>query len=257
MNEKILKTKKEKLHFVITELHIPNINIIQKTQLQSNVVSEIINPENLSRNLKNYHLFAIALAYNIPIEIFDDDITTSSEIRELLRRTKNLNRVENKREFNLQLQHLVGEWFAYFYCDNVKARSKIFNEMMSDKEVSFIKKEKISINSSLQVKSDEKKQGSIKIGTNQSIIILEDKNSNDMMLYSFDNDRVCYNRFFVSKISKTKHSKNEILNFGFFSKKELHEKEIQSILGNFEEIQLRVQCTLLDRIGSYNDMENY
>ncbi len=257
MKERVLKTKKEKLHFILGELNIPNIDIIQKTQLQSNVISEITNPDNLSRTLKNYHLFAIAFVYNIPIEIFDKDISSSSKIRELLRESKSKERVKSTRDLTENIKRLVGSWFIYFYVDNIKIRSKLINNMPTDREISFVEEKQITIDNDFNIKVKGKKRAKIEICSNQSIIILEDVDSKDTIVYTFDNDRVCYDRFFVSKISKTKHSKHEILNFGFFSKKRLQENEVQFILGDFVETQLRVNCNLLDRIGSYNDIENY
>jgi hypothetical protein len=257
MEDRLLKTKKEKLHFVLKELKITNRDIVQKTDLQSNVVSEITNPQNFSRTLKNYHLFAITFAYNIPIEIFNKNITSSSQIKKILQRAniKQKNLIDETLINGINIEKLVGSWFIYSYIDNIKMRSKFINDIPIDKEISFIKEEKITIDNNLKIEMENRHKAKIEIYSNQSIITFEDINSKDIIIYTFDNDRVCYDKFFISKISKTKHSKQEILNFGFFSKKKLQESEAQFILGDFTQTQLKVNCNLLDRISSYN--ENY
>ena len=258
MEDRLLKTKKEKLYFVLKELKITNSDIVQKTELQSNVVSEITNPQNFSRTLKNYHLFAIALTYNIPIEIFNKDITSSLQIREILNRTtqKQKNLIDKKLPDNINIKWLIGNWFIYSYIDNINLRSKFINNISIEKEISFIKEEKITIDSNLKVKIKNNRKAKIEIYSNQSVITFENIYSKDITIYTFDNDRVCYNKFFTSKISKTKHSKQEILNFGFFSREKLQESEVQFILGDFTQVQLKVNCNLLDKISSYND-DNY
>ena len=253
------KNSKEKLHYVMQELGIVNREISQKTDLRANIVSDILNPNNSSRTIQRYHIYAILLAFDIPKIIFDNEHMKKTEIIKILKK-KNQNtnsQKELKKDNQEKLQTLVGEWYLYSYSNNISTHRQLYSELSQSKNVSYINVEKIKIDNDFRVKNDSNSIGKVHINTNQSTIILEETTSKDTILYTFDNNRVHYKRFLFSKFSKMSISNREILKFGFFSKNEVQEKDIILILNEAEKTQLKVDFNFLDRISSFNEMEDY
>jgi hypothetical protein len=249
MSEATIMNDKEKLRFIIQDvLKIQQKEITQKLEIQKNVISEIMSPKS-KRNLKKYHIYAVALAYDIPIEIFEDsNIDSKSKIIFILAQSKKLLASE-KINFNsrIKFQNLIGNWYLYTHSNTIDLEQ----EMRS--KHSLVKEEMLYIDINFNIEDKDRNSGVLQIFDNQSIITLKNTETKDIVLYTFDNNRLSCDTFFFNKIAKLEHSNREVLSFGFFSKKRLESQQVNQILGDIKDTQIRANCRMLDKISFCNN----
>jgi len=233
MIEEKLYYQEEKLKYVIKSLYLTTKEISQKLEISQAMVSQILNYQN--NKLRKVHLYAICHAYNIPIEIFENkEVNTPEIIDNILEKTKSSSIF--KKDYKL-LDKLLGKWYLYSYPSNphlsdIWATETYFHEDFS-------------------VEDMHQNRGKLLIGKNQSIILKESHNSHNMTSIIFDNDRVAYNTFVFSRVSKSNMLKEELFNFGFFSRKELDRDEAKEILGEIGKVQLHIDYNMLRRISNH------
>jgi len=251
MSEASILNEKEKLRFILQDvLKIPQKDITQRLEIQKNVISEILN-QTSKRNIKKYHIYAIALAYDIPIEIFEDStIDAKSKIIFLLAQNKKLLGGEYMKldiAHRIQFQNLIGKWYLYTHSDSIDLEQK----MQAD--TCLVKEENLHIDINFNIEDKQRNHGMLQIYENQSLIILKDAQTKDIVLYTFDNNRLSCDTFFFNKISKLDHSNREVLSFGFFSKEKIEMDRADQILGDIKETQIRANCRMLDQISFCNN----
>ena len=224
----------EKLNFVIKHLKLNIKEIATLFGVQSNYISKL--RDHTYDALKPMHLYAFSAAFNIPYKIFHNNIKTSKSIVEILDSKK---KEEQKKLFKNDkqlLQNIQGEWYAYFYPSNQFA------------DIYHIK---TTILADGSIIDENNNWGKLFIGTNQSLIVKEAYNSKNLITIVFDNHKVAYDMFHFSLISKRNHVPREMFNFGFFSRHEIAQEEVKSILGKKEKIQLKMLCEFEERIAEY------
>ncbi len=230
-NNQIFYNREEKLKYVLKALKISTNDIAKKLEITAGLVSQIQNHYN--SKLKKVHLYAIAYAYNIPIEIFEkEEIDTKDKIDKLLIQME-LNSVFKKN--HELIQKLIGKWYLYSYPSNPK--------------VSEVWKTEIYIYDDLSVLDAHRNRGKIYMGEKQSLIIKQSHNSKNLTITAFDNDRVTYENFPFSRIAKSNSVNREILSFGFFSRDKIDKKEAKEILGELSLVQLQIDYDFIDRIS--------
>ena len=256
------KNDKEKLSFIIHELSI-ELNILQKDiattiGMSANMLSEYLNENNATRKLKTHHINGILSTYDIPINLFTLS-QTEEEIKEFFKNRKsNSSPLKSTYKIPNELENLIGTWYLYSYPNNMKNYLLWCDSLPSHKKVSNIYEQSITIYKNTKVIDLNKNVGILqKIGSNQSIIFIEDRNTKESIVYTFDNARVNLNQFLFSKMEKNQHGR-EILSFGYFSRQKLDEHHAYMLLGkDIDKVQLKVCWEFLDRLSSYNDIEEY
>ncbi|CAA6822230.1 MAG: Unknown protein [uncultured Sulfurovum sp.] len=220
----------ERLQYVIKSLSLSTKDIARKLEISPALVSQIQNYSN--GKLRKYHLYAICHAYNIPTEIFENDnIKTAEQIDKFLTQSKETEKIfENNKEL---LNKLVGTW--YFYSYHSQKNDDIWQT-------------ETTIYTDGTVEDKHKNKGKIFIGKNQSLIIKETHNAKNLNTITFDNNRITYNAFPFSRISKVNALNNELLSFGFCSRVKLAYEEAKEVLGDYSTVQLKIDHNMLERI---------
>ena len=231
-----LNSNEAKLHFIISFLSLDVKDIATKFGVTAGTISGWRKEYN-GKEIKPMHLYALESAYGIPKKIFEDkNINTKKQIEEILKQQKQEEEQQLFFEHNMLIKSLAGEWFAYFYPSNSFA------------DIHCIK---TTISLDYTVIDEHQNRGKVFLGTNQSMIIKESKNSKNLVSITFDNDRIGYDIFPFSLVSKSNLVKREMFNFGFFTRTQLEPNIIKRILGDVSNMQLKVNCEFGERIAEY------
>ncbi|CAA6821360.1 MAG: Unknown protein [uncultured Sulfurovum sp.] len=233
----LLYNNEEKLNYVIKKLNLQTKEIAQKLEITPALISQIQNHYN--GKLKKIHLYAICNAYNIPMEIFENENINREEIIDEL-----LDQAEQNIMFHDDhdiLDKLAGLWYVYSYPSNPKLSEVWCTET--------------TIYENFQVEDAHKNRGKLYIGEKQSIILKESNNSKNVTSITFDNNRITYETFPFSRVSKSNSLNKELFNFGFFSRRKMSKEEAKEVLGSVNEVQLQMNYELLERINAKIQME--
>ena len=227
--------KEEKLKYVIKKLNLSNKEISEKLEINRTMVANIQSYH--QDRLRKHHLYAICSAYNIPIEIFENkNIKTKEHIDEILN-----NRYSMFHKNYELLEKLKGEWYLYSYPSNLA-----FADVWETKT---------TIYEDFSVEDMHKNRGKLFIGKKQSIIIKESHNSKNFTSITFDNDKVTYENFVFSRVSKSNSLNQELFNFGFFSRKKMDRERAKKVLGELEKVQLLMDFDMLRRVSYCIEIE--
>ena len=90
--------------------------------------------------------------------------------------------------------------------------------------------------------------GYLKIGKNQSLIIKEPYENNDLTIIRFSNRHVSFEHFHFTIVSNQNGTINEMVNFGFYSRKKYSPKEAKEILGEMNKVQLKLDLEFGKRL---------
>jgi len=235
---RFLHNNEEKLNYVIKKLNLKTKDIAQKLEISSGLISQIQNHYN--GKLRKIHLYAICNAYKIPMEIFENkEVNSEAIIDALLEQTSNPNSMFQN-DYKL-LSKLLGTWYVYSYPSNPKLTDIWITET--------------KIYENFHVEDMHQNTGKLYIGKKQSIILKESHNSRNITSITFDNDRVTYENFPFSRVSKSNSLNKELFNFGFFSRRKISKEKAKEILGNINEVQVQMNYELLERINACIEMK--
>jgi len=233
----LLYNNEEKLNYVFKKLKLQTQEIAKKLEISPALISQIQNHYN--DKLKKIHLYAICSAYNIPMEIFENEnINEEETIDILLEESQHHSMFHHDQEL---LEKLTGTWYLYSYPSNPK-----LSEVWSTET---------TIYKDSRVEDLHQNRGKLYIGEKQSVILKESHNSRNITSITFDNTRVTYGTFPFSRVSKSNSLNKELFNFGFFSKQKLSNEEAKEVLGSVHEVQLQMNYELLERISAQIKMK--
>ena len=237
-------TNGEKISYLIELLKLKNIEISKKLEVPYTSISHWKSDDG---RLKKMHIYAFAMAYNIPIEIFrldenneDNRFDTESKIEKyIISHQADKTPKSNYSKNNKIINRLSS---SRYYCYNFS----------SNKNHIDIHENKFIINSDYTVSNYNNKElireGSVEINEFQSILKMKSKRTNTYLNIRFDNDRILDNIFYGLFSSKTIVSNDDIMGICIFSKSQLPTYVIKYLLQNRKESQLIVQNSLKDRI---------
>ena len=234
--EEVLYNNEEKLNYILKKLKLTTIEIAKKLEISSGLVSQIQNAYN--GKLRKIHLYALSNAYNIPMDIFEDETINSKETIDFM--LKQASFTIFKKDYQI-LENLTGKWYLYSYPSNPN-----LSEVWSTET---------NIYDDFTVLDAHRNKGKIYIGKKQSLLVKESHNSKNITTIVFDNDRITYGNFPFSRIAKSNSFNKEILSFGFFSRRKLEKNEAKNILGKIENVQLQIDYSLIDRVSGSIDMK--
>ena len=227
----------EKLSFIIDYKKLNVKDIADLWGVQSNYISKL--REQSHSSLKPMHLYAFTGAFDIPFNVFDNKVKTSTDVIQIFEEQKKEEQKTLFKKNKQLLKNIQGDWYAYFYPSNRFAN---------------IYKIKTTINEDGTVVDENNNWGKLFMGTNQSIIIKEAINSKNLVTITFDNHQVAYEMFHFSLVSKRNHNNLEMFNYGFFSRYEIKPEILKDILGEKAKVQLKMECDFAERISEYVDI---
>ena len=231
-----LYTNEEKLNYIVKTLNLTTQEISKKLEISPSLVSQIQNCYN--GKLKRIHLYALSKAYNIPMEIFEDEAIDSKETIDFMLKQASFSIF--KKDYSV-LQKLMGRWYLYSY-----PSSPNLSEVWSTETIIY---------DDFTVLDAHRNKGKVYIGQKQSLLIKESHNSKNITTTMFDNDRITYGNFPFSRIAKSNNFNKEILSFGFFSRNKLEKSEARKILGELKSVQLQIDYSLIERVSNSIKME--
>lgn len=232
--DEIFYNNEEKLNFIIDHLKL-DVKEIEKTfGYRSGYVSKL--RSDTYSTLKPLHFYAFESAYGIPRKIFTDKkINSSSQIVAILKpKSEKQKGIFEENEF--VFEKLVGKWYAYVYPGNPFIPIYCIET---------------TIHSDYTITDENNNYGQLLIGELQSLFIKKAINSKNFISILFDNADVGYELFHFSMLSKSGQVKREMCNFGFFSRKKIEVDVAKTILGKREDIQLKIDFDLKERVAEY------
>jgi len=203
----------------------------------------------LKRNdspLTEPHIKILEYKFHIPPEVFDKQIPFEREdtsvidrlIEESYQQADLSELLSTSHPFSHNpnlLNKLTGEWYAHFY-PSAKNREP-YNNI------------KTTIKPDGTVIDKNKNQGRLFLGKKQSVIIKEAYNSENLIVITFENTQVAFGIIYFSMHSKQNLINQEMLSFGFLSRKMFNIEETKSILGAIEKQQLKIDFEFTQRIS--------
>jgi len=231
---KIFYNNEEKLNFIIDHLKLDVAEIEKTFGYRSGYVSKL--RSDIYSTLKPIHFYAFESAYGIPRKIFTDrKINSSSQIIAILNSKKDKQKsIFSENEFIFE--KLVGKWYAYVYPGNPFIPIYCIET---------------TIHPDYTITDENDNYGQLLIGELQSLLIKKAINSKNFISILFDNADVGYELFHFSMLSKSSQVKREMCNFGFFSRKKIDVDVAKTILGKREDIQLKIDFDLKERVAEY------
>jgi|GEM_PF-1143845 len=189
-------------------------------------------------SLKNHNL--------IPPTLYDDDVQTQSQIDTIVKEYKqqyanqaSMGIFEKKNDE--LLKNLLGTWYAYMY-------PSCLTGIWTEDGISMTKTE---IYEDGSVIDEYNNKGILKIGHEQSFIIKESKNAKNLNIIRFNNHHVIYRSTFRILIFSNQNGKRdeEMVNYGFYSRKAYKPDEAKAILGDIDKVQLKLDKEFATRVN--------
>ena len=234
-NSNTLFYSEEKLKYVSKILNLKTKDIANKLGVQDSFISKLYDYR--AGKLKPIHLYAFSKAYNIPMVIFEDkSIDSEEKVKEIFESYQNNQSIFKNKDMKI-LDELIGDWYMYSYPSNLK-QAELW-------EV------KTTFHKDSSVVDEYKNRGFIHIGKNQSIILKESLLSKNITSITFDNYSVYYKVFLFSRVSKSNSVNNEIFNFGICSQNRIPIDEVKKILGDRDNVQMKIDYLIKERLSSY------
>ncbi|CAA6810809.1 MAG: Unknown protein [uncultured Sulfurovum sp.] len=206
---------------------------------------------NFKPSIKKMHMESMQKHHQIPLTIWDNSLSfNKTEIDQYINEYKvslKAERISFEEEDNIftnnkeLFENLKGVWYAYLYPSNPKSAKK--------SEGIWIVK--TTINDDYTVVDYWGNAGYLKIGKNQSLIIKEPYENNDLTVIRFSNRHVSFEHFRFTIISNQNGTIDEMVNFGFYSRKKYSPQEAKNILGDIEKVQLKLDLEFEKKLRDF------
>lgn len=143
----------------------------------------------------------------------------------------------NQQLFN----RLKGVWYAYLYPSNPSSAQKTEGIWIVE----------TTIQDDYSVVDWWGNRGYLKIGKNQSLIIKEPYENEDLTVIRFSNRHVSFEHFRFTIVSNQNGTIHEMVNFGFYSRKKYSPQEAKEILGDVDKVQLKLDLDFDARLSKH------
>ena len=241
--------------------------------VRQNTVSNLCSYSIKSPTIRKIHMESIQTNYLIPIEIWKHHIPCDEKlIDNLITEYKlSIKKEEVSRKNYLELQKnledgsliflekdtifennkklfekLKGVWYAYLYPSNPLSASETGGVWIVE----------TTIYDDYSVVDWWGNSGYLKLGKNESLIIKESYDNNDLTVIRFSNRQVPSENFRFVIISNQNNTTNEMVNFGFYARKKYSPEEAKKILGEMNRVQLKLDLDFNDRINIQSVVPN-
>jgi len=250
--------KSTKLDYILDK-YVNASEVTRQFGFKSN--SMISNMRNGQSNIATLHIDGLERYFNIPVEIFEDEIQSTQEIDALIKKAKKAPAHHQQRGFlshdeglslhifqkNEKLfQKLSGVWYAYLYASNP----------LSASETEGIWIVETTIHNDGTVVDYWGNRGYLQMGKHESLIIKESYDNDDLTIIRFPNRQVPSQHFRFVIVSNQNNTSHEMINYGFYSRIKYGAKEAKKILGDKEKVQLKLDLEFNDRINQQGIVPN-
>jgi hypothetical protein len=233
---------------------------------RQNTVSNLRSYSIKSPTIRKIHMESIKYHYQIPLEIWSDDIAfdenfISKKINEYrLELKKEKIYKERYIEYNKRFEdgslkftkedtifkknqklfdRLKGVWYAYLYPSNPASASETDGVWIVE----------TTIYDDYSVVDYWGNRGYLKLGKHESLIIKESYDNDDLTVIRFPNRQIPSKNFRFVIVSNQNNTTNEMVNFGFYSRVKYSPKEAKEILGDMKKVQLKLDLDFNARIN--------
>jgi len=184
----------------------------------------------------------------IPEEIFNKKLEHKDELDSIIKKYKERLCIKTSSQPYHNFSHKVfpnnekvfnklkGVWYGYVYPSNPASSKDGIWEVET------------TIHDDYSVVDYWGNAGYLKIGKNESLIIKESYDHDDLTIIRFSNRQVPSELFRFVVISNQNHTLNEMVNFGFFSRKQYSPDEAKEILGDIKSKQLKLDLEFHERL---------
>ncbi|MBN2825690.1 MAG: hypothetical protein JXQ76_10215 [Campylobacterales bacterium] len=232
-DEKLLS---QKLDYIL-DRYMSASDVARAFGFKSNSMITAMRQTSNPKVLSTLHKDGLEKYFNIPLKVWDKEVRVEEMDSIIQSYQENQKSIAPLLPFcNNQelLERLVGEWSAYFYSSQIDPTPHSI---------------KHTIYPDGKVEDENGNRGQLFLGTNQSMIIKEATNSKNLVSYTFNNSQVAYATFVFTLSSKSDMVNDEILNFGFLSKKRFANDEVKKILGERDKLQMKIDKAFLERVA--------
>jgi len=234
----------KKLDYILFKKKISNSEVARKLGYADGaIVGRWRNEKDLNSNIMIMAQEALERHFDIPMEIWDKQTKYQPEkIDIILKEYENkLSKIINNKilkEEKKIFKKLKGKWYGYIYASNPPSA------------IEGIWRIETTIYDDYSVVDYWGNHGYLQIGKNQSIIFKKPFENEDLTIIRFSNRHVSFEHFRFVAISNQNNTLDEMVNFGFFSRKKYSEKEAKEILGEREEMQLKLNMEFAQRVNA-------
>lgn len=216
---------------------------------RQNTVTNLCSYKPKSQTIKKIHMESIEKHYQIPLSIWKHSLPFDKEkmniIIEEYKTSLNKGALSFKEEDHIFQKNqklftkLKGVWYAYLYPSNPLSANKTEGIWIVE----------TTIYEDYRVVDWWGNAGYLKLGKNESLIIKESYDNNDLTIIRFPNRQIPSQHFRFVIVSNQNNTEHEMVNFGFYSRIKYSPQKAKEILGEREKIQLKLDTTFNDRIN--------
>jgi hypothetical protein len=246
INQTDIKTAK-RFDMIISQ-HIKSASKVSEIfgYKSSTMISNLRNVNHVS-TLNQLHKDGLEKYFDIPLTVWDDLDTSAIEVelliinyRERKKQSKEIKKSDSIFQENSKLfNKLKGVWYAYLYASNPE----------SAKDTLGIWIVETTIHDDYTVIDYWGNVGYLKLGKHESLIIKESYDNDDLTIIRFPNRQVPSSHFRFVILSNQNNTEHEMVNFGFYSRIKYSAKEAKKILGEINNLQLKLDLDFNDRIN--------
>jgi len=212
----------------------------------STMISNLRNINHAS-TLNQLHKDGLEKYFDIPLAIWNDLDSSKKDVELLIlnhrKKKQQLKETEesdsifqkNKKLF----KKLKGIWYAYLYASNPD----------SAKDTLGIWIVETTINDDYSVVDYWGNRGYLKLGKRESLIVKESYDNNDLTVIRFPNRQIPSSHFRFVILSNQNNTEYEMVNFGFYSRIKYSAQEAKEILGDKNNLQLKLDLDFNDKIN--------
>ena len=215
---------------------------------RQNTVTNLCSYKPKSQTIKKIHMESIEKHYQIPLSIWNYSLPFDEEkiniIIEEYRTSLNRGALSFKEQDKIFQKNqklfnkLKGVWYAYLYPSNPLSANKTEGIWIVE----------TTIYEDYRVVDWWGNAGYLKLGKNESLIIKESYENDDLTVIRFSNRHVPFKHFRFTIISNQNNTTHEMVNFGFYSRKKYSPKEAKDILGEMNRVQLKLDLEFEKRL---------
>ena len=221
----------EKLDNNILEYKTQQRKEKEKQHLQAKILKKLEEEQLIPKDILNED-FSEEGKLNLILKKHKEDLIQKFNTKSLYANYSTKVFPENKKLFS----KLKGKWYGYVYPSNPNSAKYGVWEVETN------------IADDYSVVDFWGNKGYLKIGKNESLIIKESYDHEDLTIIRFSNRQIPSQIFRFLIVSNQNHTLNEIVNFGFFSRKQYSHDEAKKLLGKIETKQLKLDLDFNERL---------
>jgi len=241
-HEKILANRLD--HIILQHIKVAK-KITKAFGFKSETMVSNFKNTNHTATICQLHMDGLEKYFDIPLSIWEDTPLSYEEIDQKIIEYKKhkQNSIESSKtnlfEPNEKVfEKLKGKWYGYMYASNPP----------SAKEGIWLIE--TTIYDDYSVEDYWGNRGYLQIGKNQSIIFKQPYENDDLTIIRFSNRHISFQHFRFVAISNQNNTLDEMINFGFFSRKKYTEKEAKEILGEQKDVQMKLNMKFAQRLNA-------